>query len=97
MNTLLAPDDDDEEKKVADYYRDNYLCLGPLKLPITQELRPFWRIGVNAALAMQGRRSGIAARDAASRSSMCRAFSSMWGHFGRDTRCAIRGTASRPK
>ena len=57
LNTLLCPDDDDEEYKVADYYRDNYLVLGSIKIPITQELRPFWRIGVNIALQMQGRRN----------------------------------------
>lgn len=57
MNTILCPDDDDDEFVVSDFYRDNYLVLGPIKWPISQEFKPFFTIGVNIAMGMQGRRN----------------------------------------
>lgn len=56
MNTLLCPDDDDDEYAVSDFYRDNYCVLGSVKIPLPEQFRPFWTMGVNIAMGMQGRR-----------------------------------------
>ena len=58
MNTLLCPDDDDDEYIVSDFYRDNYCVLGSTKIPLPEQFRPFWSMGVNIAMGMQGRRNG---------------------------------------
>lgn len=58
MNTLLCPDDDDDEFVVSDFYRDNYCVIGAVKIPLPEQFRPFWTIGVNIAMGMQGRRNG---------------------------------------
>lgn len=56
LNTLLCPDSGGDEYEIADFYRDNYACIGSWKIPIAPEFIPFWRIGVNIAMQMQGRR-----------------------------------------
>ena len=55
--TLFTPDDDDEEKKIPDWERDNYLCLGDWRIPLNEQIKPFFLAGVNAALLAQGRRT----------------------------------------
>ena len=57
MCTMLSPDDDDEEYKIPDYMRDNNLIFMDKRIPLSQELIPWYRIGVNYALMQQGRRS----------------------------------------
>lgn len=58
LNTLLCPDDDDDEYVVSDFYRDNYCVIGAIKIPLPEQFRPFWAMGVNIAMGMQGRRNG---------------------------------------
>lgn len=57
LSTLLSPDDDDEEFAISDFDRDNYFCLGNYRIPLNEQLKPFWVIGVNIALGMRGRRN----------------------------------------
>ena len=61
ISTLLNPDDDDEKLYYSDYDRDNYALLGFLKegirIPLSEQVKPFWCMGVNIALGMQGRRT----------------------------------------
>ena len=57
MCTMLSPDDDEEEYKVPDYMRDNNIILLDTRCPLSMELIPWYRIGVNYALTQQGRRS----------------------------------------
>lgn len=57
IDTLLNPDDDDDEYNVSDYDRDNKVILGNWRIPLSETMKPFWCIGVNAALAMRGRRN----------------------------------------
>lgn len=57
MCTMLSPDDDEEEYKVPDYMRDNNIILLDTRCPLSMELIPWYRIGVNYALIQQGRRS----------------------------------------
>ena len=57
MCTMLSPDDDEEEYKVPDYMRDNNIILLDTRCPLSMELIPWYRIGVNYALMQQGRRS----------------------------------------
>ena len=58
LNTLLIPDDDDDEIKISDYTRDNYIIL-PFggRVHLNEALRPFWCIGVNAAMMCRGQRT----------------------------------------
>lgn len=57
VDTLLNPDDDDDEYSVSDFDRDNKVILGNWRIPLSEQMKPFWCIGVNAALAMRGRRN----------------------------------------
>lgn len=57
MCTMLSPDDDEEEYKVQDYMRDNNIIFMDKRCPLSMELIPWYRIGVNYALMQQGRRS----------------------------------------
>jgi hypothetical protein len=61
ISTLLNPDDDKEKLYYSDYDRDNYALLGFLKegirIPLSEQVKPFWCMGVNIALGMQGRRT----------------------------------------
>ena len=61
ISTLLNPDDDDEKLYYSDYDRDNYALLGFLKegirIPLSEQVKPFWCMGVNIALGIQGRRT----------------------------------------
>lgn len=61
IDTLLNPDDDDEKLYYSDYDRDNYALLGFLhegiRIPLNEQVKPFWCMGVNIALGMQGRRT----------------------------------------
>lgn len=61
IDTLLNPDDDDEKLYYSDYDRDNYALLGFLhegiRIPLNEQVKPFWCLGVNIALGMQGRRT----------------------------------------
>ena len=57
MCTILSPDDDEEEYKVPDYMRDNNIIFLDKRCPLSMELIPWYRIGVNYALMQQGRRS----------------------------------------
>ena len=57
MCTMLSPDDDEEEYKVPDYMRDNNIIFLDKRCPLSMELIPWYRIGVNYALIQQGRRS----------------------------------------
>ena len=57
ISTLLQPDDEDDFL-VSDWERDNYFILGNVRIPLSEQLKPFWCIGVNIALGMQGKRNG---------------------------------------
>ena len=61
ISTLLNPDDDNEKLYYSDYDRDNYALLGFLhegiRIPLSEQVKPFWCLGVNIALGMQGRRT----------------------------------------
>lgn len=57
MCTMLSPDDDEKEYKVPDYMRDNNIIFLDKRCPLSMELIPWYRIGVNYALMQQGRRS----------------------------------------
>jgi hypothetical protein len=57
IDTLLNPDDDENLKWYSDYDRDNYCLFGDVRIPLNEQIKPFWGIGVNIALAMQGRRN----------------------------------------
>ncbi len=57
MCTMLSPDDDEEEYKVPGYMRDNNIIFLDKRCPLSMELIPWYRIGVNYALMQQGRRS----------------------------------------
>jgi hypothetical protein len=56
ISTLLQPDDEDDFL-VSDWERDNYFILGNVRIPLSEQLKPFWCIGVNIALGMQGKRN----------------------------------------
>lgn len=55
--TMLTPDDDDDEKQIPDYIRQNNLVFLDKRVPLSYELIPWYRIGVNYALMQQGRLS----------------------------------------
>ena len=55
--TKLTPDDDDKEKWIPDYIRQNNLVFLDKRVPLSYELVPWYRIGVNYALMEQGRLS----------------------------------------
>ncbi len=55
--TLFTPDDDDKEKKIPDWERDNYICIGNWRIPLNEQIKPFFLVGVNAVLLAQGRRT----------------------------------------
>jgi hypothetical protein len=57
ISTLLQPDDEDDFL-VSDWERDNYFILGNVRIPLSEQLKPFWCIGVNIALGMHGKRNG---------------------------------------
>lgn len=57
IDTLCNPDDDENLKWYSDYDRDNYCLFGDVRIPLNEQIKPFWVMGVNIALAMQGRRS----------------------------------------
>ena len=59
ITTLLQPDDGDEYM-VSDWERDNYMIFGDVRIPLSEQLKPFWCIGVNIALGMHGKRDGKA-------------------------------------
>jgi hypothetical protein len=56
ITTLCNPDDDDD--LYSDYERDNNAIFGDIRIPLNEQLKPFWVIGVNIALGMQGKRNG---------------------------------------
>lgn len=55
--TWFTPDDDDKEKKIPDWERDNYICIGDSRFALNEQIKPFYLIGVNAVLLAQGRRT----------------------------------------
>ncbi|MBR1525073.1 MAG: hypothetical protein IJ640_00235 [Prevotella sp.] len=55
--TLLSMDDDDEEKRIPDYERDNYVCIGDWRFALNEQLKPFWLVGVNTAMLIKGKRT----------------------------------------
>ena len=55
--TKMTPDDDDKEKWIPDYIRQNNLVFLDKRVPLSYELVPWYRIGVNYALMEQGRLS----------------------------------------
>lgn len=58
MNALLMPDDPDNEIMVSRWDRDNYICLpNGIRIPLPQEIRPFWCMGVNIAMLIKGGRT----------------------------------------
>jgi hypothetical protein len=61
LNTLLAPDDPDDEKAWGEYDRMQNIVFGHYKIPLPQVLRAFWGMGVQAALAWQGKKTVKAA------------------------------------
>ena len=59
LNAMMFDDDEQEEWAVSEYDRANYFVLGKLgKWAVPHMLRPFYNIGVNIAMCMQGRRTG---------------------------------------
>ncbi len=56
VSTFLTPDDDDDEYVISDWERDNYMCIGNFRIPLNEQVKPFFLIGTNAALMAQGRR-----------------------------------------
>ncbi|GHV60763.1 hypothetical protein FACS1894195_0080 [Bacteroidia bacterium] len=68
FSAFLA-DDDDDYWKMSDSERDNNFIIptpwGKIKIPISQELRPFNKIGVNLAMYVRGKKDAeTAAYDA---------------------------------
>ncbi|MBQ6724057.1 MAG: hypothetical protein IJQ84_06045 [Paludibacteraceae bacterium] len=57
MCTMLSPDDDDEGFVIPSFMRENNLIFMDKRVPLSQELIPWYRIGVNYALMQQGRRT----------------------------------------
>ena len=57
MCTMLSPDDDDEGFAIPSFMRENNLIFMDKRVPLSQELIPWYRIGVNYALMQQGRRT----------------------------------------
>lgn len=57
FTTLLTMDSDDDEKEIDKFYRDNFICFGDYRIPLNEQIKPFWVIGVNIALAMHGKRN----------------------------------------
>lgn len=55
--TMFNPDDDEYEYMVGEYERDNYVILGDKRLALNEQLKPWWVIGVNAALLCRGKRT----------------------------------------
>lgn len=55
--TKLTPDDEDEEKVIPDFIRQNNLVFMDKRIPLSYELIPYYRIGVNYALMEEGRLS----------------------------------------
>lgn len=57
LNAYFLPDDDDEEERIPEWIRDNYIVLpNGFVIPLPQELRPFWCLGVNIGMMMRGNR-----------------------------------------
>ena len=56
FSTLMNPDDE-EDYMVTDYDRDNNMVFGNIRIPLSEQIKPFWVIGVNIALGMQGKRN----------------------------------------
>lgn len=61
LNTLCMPDDPDDEMGFSEFDRMQNICLGRVRIPLPQGLRGFWALGVQAALAAQGRKTWLAA------------------------------------
>ena len=61
LNALLTPDDPDDEMGYTEFDRMQNICLGRIRIPLPPGLRAFWALGVQAALAMQGRKTWNAA------------------------------------
>jgi hypothetical protein len=57
LATILTPDDDEGLMWYSDYERDNYVLFGEKRIPLNEQLKPFWVVGVNMALVTQGRRT----------------------------------------
>ena len=55
--TLLTMDDDEEEEKIPAYERDNNICIGNWRIALNEQMKPFWLIGVNAAMLIKGKRT----------------------------------------
>ena len=55
--TMFNPDDDEYEYMVSEYERDNYVVLGDKRFALNEQLKPWWVIGVNAALLCRGKRT----------------------------------------
>ena len=56
LNTMLNPDDPDDEVYLSDYTRMTNLTLGNWRVPMPHYFRMFFALGVQAALAWQGRK-----------------------------------------
>ena len=61
LNTLCMPDDPDDEMGFSEFDRMQNICLGRVRIPLPQGLRGFWALGVQVALAAQGRKTWLAA------------------------------------
>ena len=52
--TKLRPDDEDEESKLPDFIRQNNIVFLDKRIPVSYEMIPWYRIGVNYALMQDG-------------------------------------------
>lgn len=57
LNGMFSPDDDDDEYKPSDWERMNYMCWGDVRVPLSEQLKPFYVLGVYAALCAKNQRS----------------------------------------
>lgn len=56
INTMLNPDDPDDEVYLSDYTRMTNLTVGNWRVPLPHYFRMFFALGVQTALALQGRK-----------------------------------------
>ena len=59
LNAVLCPDDpDDVDGKISEWDRMNYVCFpNGIRIPLPQEIRPFWAMGVNIGLLIRNQRT----------------------------------------
>ena len=59
LNAILVPDDpDDVDGNVSEWDRMNYVCFpNGIRIPLPQEIRPFWDMGVNIGLLIRNQRT----------------------------------------